>query len=125
MPIEQPTKEQLISLVKGIREVQGNIIGARSMPKHTRNETASNIEALKAPIYYLWEFLGYGGDLSLSRLSKIWTASFKSSPREYIEECISQLKTYQMPIDEYDLERTGLRQRLISFYSDMLEAFGE
>ncbi len=55
-----PTKQKLISLVESMCEVQDSMIGARGMPEHIQRPHVDNMEALKAPVFILWELLGYG-----------------------------------------------------------------
>ena len=80
-----------------------------------------NIEALKAPVFFLWELLGYGTPRELSEkgIKKVWMASFRSSPGEYLQECLSLFRDYKVPISEYD-GGTRLRQTLTNFYADMM-----
>ena len=119
-----PTKEQLISLVESMCAVQGRMLGARGMPEHIQRPHVDNIEALKAPMFFLWALLGYGTSRELSEkgIGRVWIASFRSSPGEYLEECLSLLRDYKVPISEYD-GGTGLRQTLINFYADMMEMY--
>ena len=119
-----PTKQELISLVESMCEVQDRMLGARGMPKHIQMPHVDNLEALKAPVFFLWALLGYGTarELSEKGIGKVWMASFRSSPGEYLEECLSLLRDYKIPISEYDVG-TGLRQTLIDFYSDMVEMY--
>ncbi len=121
---DQPTKEQLISLVKSMCEVQDRMLGARGMPEHIQMPHVDNMEALKAPVFFLWELLGYGTPRELSEkgVKRVWMASFRSSPGEYLDECLSLLREYKIPISEYD-GGTGLKQTLIDFYSDMVEMY--
>ena len=49
-------------------------------------------------------------------------ASFRSSPGEYLEECLSLLRDYKVPISEYD-GGTRLKQTLMNFYADMMEVY--
>ena len=83
-----------------------------------------NIRAFKAPVFFLWELLGYGTPRELSEkgIKRVWMASFRSSPGEYLEECLSLLRDYKVPISEYD-GGTRLRQTLINFYADMMEMY--
>ena len=117
-----PTKEQLISLVESMCEVQERMLGARGMPEHIQRPHVDNIEALKAPVFFLWELLGYGTPRELSEkgIKRAWMASFRSSPGEYLEECLSLLRDYKVPISEYD-GGTRLRQTLINFFADILK----
>ena len=55
-----PTKHELISLVESMCEVQDRMLGARGLPEHIERPHVDNIEALKAPVFFLWELLGYG-----------------------------------------------------------------
>ena len=79
---ETPTKQELISLVESMCEVQDRMLGAK----------------------------------------RVWMASFKSSPGEYLEECLSLLRDYKVPISEYD-GGTRLKQTLMNFYADMMEMY--
>ena len=47
---------------------------------------------------------------------------FRSSPGEYLEECLSLLRDYKVPISEYG-GGTRLKQTLIDFYADMIEMY--
>ena len=124
MTSSPPTKEQLISLVESMCEVQDRMLGARGMPEHIQRPHVDNVEALKAPVFILWDLLGYGTPRELSEkgIKKVWMASFRSSPGEYLDECLSLLRDYKVPISEYD-GGTRLRQTLINFYADMMEMY--
>ena len=121
---DPPAKEQLISLVESMCEVQDRMLGARGLPEHIQRPHVDNLEALKAPVFILWELLGYGTarELSEKGVKRVWMASFRSSPGEYLDECLSLLREYKIPISEYD-GGTRLRQTLIDFYSDMVELY--
>jgi len=75
-------------------------------------------------VFFLWELLGYGTPRELSEkgVKRVWMASFRSSPGEYLEECLSLLREFKVPISEYD-GGTRLRQTLINFYADMMEMY--
>lgn len=122
MTTTPPTKEQLISLVESMCDVQDRMLGARGMPEHIQRPHVDNIEALKAPVFILWDLLGYvtPRELSEKGIRRVWMVSFRSSPGEYLEECLSLLRDYKVPISEYD-GGTRLRQTLINFYADMME----
>ena len=92
-----PTKQELTSLVEPTCDVQDRMLGARGMPEHIQRPHVDNMEALKAPVFFLW-------------------------PGEYLDECLSLLREYKVPISEYD-GGTRLRQTLIDFYSDMVELY--
>ena len=100
------------------------MLGARGMPEHIQRPHVDNIEALKAPVFFMWELLGYGTPRELSEkgIKRAWMASFRSSPGEYLEKCLSLLRGHKIPISEYD-GGTRLRQTLIDFYSDMVELY--
>ena len=124
MTASPPTKQELTSLVESMCEVQDRMLGARGVPKHIQMHHVDNMEALKAPVFFLWELLGYGmaSELSEKGVKRVWMASFRSSPGEYLDECLSLLREYKIPISEYD-GGTRLRQTLIDFYSDMVELY--
>ena len=119
-----PTKQELVSLVESMCDVQDRMLGARGMPEHIQRPHVDNIEALKAPVFFLWELLGYGTPRKLSEkgIKRVWMASFRSSPGEYLEECLSLLRDYKVPISEYD-GGTRLKQTLTNFYADMMEMY--
>ena len=121
---DPPTKEQLIYLVESMCDVQDRMIGARGMPEHIQRPHVDNMEALKAPVFFLWELLGYGTPRELSEkgIKRVWMASFRSSSGGYVEECLSLLRDYKVPISEYD-GGTRLRQTLMNFYADMMEMY--
>ena len=50
---DPPTKEQLISLVESMCDVQKRMLGARGMPEHIQRPHVDNMEALKAPVFSL------------------------------------------------------------------------
>lgn len=121
---DPPTKQELIFLVESMCDVQDRMLGARGMPEHIQRPHMDNIEALKAPVFFLWELLGYGTPRELPEkgIKRVWMASFRSSPGEYLEECLSLLREYRVPISECDAG-TRLRQTLINFYADMMEMY--
>ena len=100
------------------------MLGARGMPEHIQRPHVDNMEALKAPVFFMWELLGYGTarELSEKGIKRVWMASFRSSPGEYLEECISLLRDYKVLMSEYD-GGTRLKQTLINFYADMMEMY--
>ena len=55
---DPPTKEQLISLVESMCEVQDRMLGARGMPEHIQRPHVDNMEALKSagifPVGVAW-----------------------------------------------------------------------
>ena len=119
-----PTKQKLISLVESMCEVYDRMLGARGMPEYIQRPHVDNMEALKAPVFFLWELLIYGTPRELSEkgIMRVWMASFSSSQGEYLEECLSLLRDYKEPISEYD-GGTRLRQTLMNFYADMMEMY--
>jgi len=60
--------------------------------------------------------------LSEKGIKNAWMASFKTSPGEYLEECLSLPRDYKVPISEYD-GGTRLKQTLTNFYADMMERY--
>ena len=47
-------------------DVQDRMLGARGMPEHIQRPHVDNMEALKAPVFFMWELLGYGTARELS-----------------------------------------------------------
>ena len=78
---------------------------------------AAKLEPLKTPIYMLRQMLGYA-DCPLGRVQAHWLASFKTSPPDFLSECIVQIKNGDIPVDDLDLRRT-----LIDFYSELQEMY--
>jgi hypothetical protein len=114
---EAPSKEQLNELVNSLCELQGRILSVVGPPKHYQQSLAASVEPLKTPIYVLRQLLGYA-DFPQSRLQHQWLASFKTSPPDYLSECIVQIKNGDIPIDDLNLRRS-----LIDFYSELTEAY--
>ena len=78
-----------------------------------------DMEALKVPMFYVWSRLyGHTHTLSPRGTSAYWYASFKTSPPEYLSECMRLLREGEIPY--VDIE---LRNSLINFYSDLSEAY--
>ena len=115
--MEAPSKEQLKSLLVSIREEQNRLMARRGMSKELNVSFAVKLEPLKTPIYVMWQYLGYG-DFPDSKEQRIWLSSFKTSPPEYLSECIMQIKSCEMPIDDLKV-----RRQLIDFYSELQEQF--
>ena len=114
---EAPSKEQLNELVNSLCELQGRILSAVGPPKHYQQSLAASVEPLKTPVYVLRQLLGYA-DFPQSRVQHQWLASFKTSPPDYLSECITQIKNGDIPVDDLTL-----RRQLIDFYSEMTEKF--
>ena len=114
---ESPKRELLKSLIVKICEEQEKILRIIGPPKSSLQSHAANLEALKTPIYFVWEMLGYA-DFPQSRVQHQWLASFKTSPPEFLSECIMQIKSCEMPIEDLTL-----RRQLIDFYSELQEQF--
>ena len=79
---EMPSKQQLILLVNLLCKLQDKILSVKGMPKHIQQPIADKVEPLKAPIFFLWEKLGYGSptELSARGINGYWMASFHTSP---------------------------------------------
>ena len=115
--MDQPTQADLRPLLASIEEVHSKILQTRGPSDEIKKGWAAELEPLKAPIFFLWERLGYG-TVRKTRSVNYWMSSFYTSPVEYMEECIRQLKN-EMKVVEYDWELYG---RLLQFYGDMIEA---
>ncbi len=118
------TKEQLILLVNSLCELQDKIMSAKGMPKHIQQPIADNVEPLKASMFFLWEKLRYGSNAELSPrgIKGYWMASFNTSPPDFLSECIQQLRSFEIPINEYD-GGIDLQRSLINFYSELQEMY--
>ena len=114
---EAPSKEQLNELVNSLCELQGRILSVVGPPKHYQQSLAASVEPLKTPIYVLRQLLSYA-DFPKSRVQHQWLASFKTSPPDYLSECIVQIKNGDIPIDDLNLRRS-----LIDFYSELQEMY--
>ena len=112
-----PSGEQLNELVNSLCELQGRILSVVGPPKHYQQSLAASVEPLKTPIYVLRQLLGYA-DFPQSRVQHQWLASFKTSPPDYLSECIVQIKNGDIPIDDLNLRRS-----LIDFYSELQEMY--
>lgn len=121
---EMPSREQLILLVNSLCKLQDKILSVKGMPKHIQQPITDKVEPLKAPMFFLWEKLGYGSptELSARGINGYWMASFHTSPPDFLSECIQQLRSFEIPINEYD-NGLDLRQSLINFYSDLIEMY--
>lgn len=121
---EMPSKQQLILLVNSLCKLQDKILSVKGMPKHIQQPIADKVEPLKAPMFFMWERLGYGSSTELSPRGIVghWMASFHTSPPDFLSECIRLLRTFEIPINEYD-GGIDLQKSLINFYSDLIEMY--
>ena len=115
--MEATNKERLKALLVSIRDEQNRLMARRGMSRQLNASFAVKLEPLKTPIYVMLQHLGYG-DFPDSKEQHIWLSSFKTSPPEYLSECIMQIKSCEIPIDNLTL-----RRQLIDFYSDLQEQF--
>lgn len=112
-----PSREKVKSLIASISEEQEKILRIIGPPKASLQSQAAQLEALKTPIYFVWEMLGFG-DFPQSRTQRFWLSSFKTSPPDYLSECIMQIKSGEIPVDDLNLSRS-----LIDFYSELQELY--
>ena len=112
-----PSRERLKALLVSIRDEQNRLMARRGMSRQMNASFAVKLEPLKTPIYVMWQYLGYG-DFPNNKEQRIWLSSFKTSPPEYLSECIMQIKSCEMPIE--DLKA---RRQLIDFYSELQDQF--
>lgn len=110
-------RERLISLVTSINEQQDKMVRTLGMTRDLNRAVASNLEPLKTPIYFLWDQLGYG-DFPKNRTQRYWLSSFRSSPSDFLSECITQIKNGDIPVDDLTLCR-----QLINLYSEIIAAY--
>lgn len=115
--MEAPSRERLKALLVSIRDEQNRLMARLGMSRELNASFAVKLEPLKTPIYVMWQYLGYG-DFPDSKEQRIWLSSFKTSPPDYLSECIMQIKNGDIPVDDLNLRRT-----LIDFYSELQEQF--
>ena len=115
--MEAPSRERLKALLVSIRDEQNKLMVRRGMSRQLNASFAVKLEPLKTPIYVMWQYLGYG-DFPDSKEQRIWLSSFKTSPPEFLSECMMQIKSCEMPIEDLTL-----RRQLIDFYSELQEQF--
>lgn len=114
---EAPSNEQLRALVNALCELQARIVRQIGPPTHFLQSQAASVEPLKTPIFVLRQLLGYA-DFPDSKVQRQWFASFKTSPPDYLSECITQIKNGDIPVDDL-----ALRRSLIDFYSEIITAY--
>lgn len=110
-------REHLKSLISLICEEQEKIRTVIGPPKSFQQSLAVSLEPLKTPIYVLWGTLGYG-NFPQSRVQLQWLASFKTSPSDFLSECIIEIKTCEIPVENLKVHR-----QLIDFYSELQEIY--
>jgi hypothetical protein len=116
--MQMPSKGDMIDLVNGLCLIQDRIQAERCFD-FFKEPKLSNVEALKVPMFYVWSRLyGHTHTLSLRGTSAYWYASFKTSPPEYLSECMRLLREGEIPY--VDME---LRNSLINFHSELAEAY--
>ena len=114
---ETPSNERLKELVTSICEEQDKLMRVKGMSKEMNASIAAKQEPLKTPIYVLRQILGYA-DFPRSRVQAYWVASFKTSPTDFLSDCIVQIKNGDIPVDDLNLRCT-----LIDFYSELNNAY--
>jgi hypothetical protein len=117
--MQYPSKGDMIDLVKGLCLIEDKIKAEQAFD-FMKDPKVANVEALKVPMFYVWHKLGYGHTYTLSPrgANAYWLASFKTSPPEYLSECMRLLREGEIPY--IDME---LRNSLINFYSNLSEAY--
>ena len=118
------SNEKLRELVNSLCEIQDRILSVRGMPDYIQRPIAEKVEPLKAPMFFVWGKLGYGSPTELSPrgIKAYWMASFNTSPPDFLSECIQQLRSLEIPINEYD-GGIDLQHSLINFYSELQELY--
>lgn len=115
--IKAPSNERLMELVTSICEEQSKLMRVKGMSREMNASIATKLEPLKTPIYVLRQMLGYA-DYPKGRVPAYWLASFKTSPPDFLSECITQIKNGDIPVDDLNLRRS-----LIDFYSEIVEQY--
>lgn len=118
------SKQQLILLVNSLCEIQDKISPPYGVTNDLQSRIAAKFEPLKAPLFFFWERLGYGSvtDLSPKGVDRYALASCSASPLQFMSECVRKLRTFEIPINEYD-GGLDLRQSLINLFSDLIEMY--
>lgn len=114
---QAPSNEQLREFVNSLSELQTRIVKQVGPPTHLLQSQAASIEPLKTPIFVKRQKLGYA-DFPDFKVQRQWLASFKTSPPDYLSECITQIKNGDIPVDDLELRRS-----LIDFYSEMITEY--
>ena len=113
-----PSKGEMIDLVQSLCLIQDKIQAERAFD-FMKDPKLSNVEALKVPMFYVWSRLyGHTHTLSPRGTSAYWLASFKTSPPEYLSECMRLLREGEIPYVNMEL-----RSSLINFYSELAEMY--
>lgn len=117
--MQYPSKGNMIDLVNGLCLIEDKIKAEQGFD-FMKDPKVANVEALKIPMFYVWHKLGYGHTYTQSPrgANAYWWASFKTSPPEYLSECMRLLREGEIPY--IDME---LRNSLINFYSELAEAY--
>ncbi len=58
--MDHPTQSDLKSLLASIEEVQSKILQTLGPSEQIKKGLVAELEPLKAPVFFLWELLGYG-----------------------------------------------------------------
>ena len=114
---EVPNREKLNELVTSICEEQEMLMRVKGMSKEMNASFAAKLEPLKTPIYVLRQMLGFA-DFPKGRVQAYWLASFKTSPPNFLSECITQILNVDIPVDNLDFRRS-----LIDLFSEMITAY--
>lgn len=113
-----PSKGNMIDLVNGLCLIEDRI-NAEHCFDFFKEPKLSNVETLKVPMFYVWSRLyGHTYTLSPRGASAHWYASFKTSPPEYLSECMRLLREGEILYVDIDL-----RNSLMNFYSELAEAY--
>lgn len=115
---EAPSNERLKTLVTSLCEEQEKLMRVKGMSREMNASIAAKLEPLKTPIYVLRQMLGFA-DFPQGRVQAYWLASFKTSPPDFLSECIVQIKNGDIPVDDLNLRRS-----LIEFYSWLTDEYG-
>ena len=114
---EAPSNERLKKQVTSICEEQNKLMRVKGMSREMKASFAAKLEPLKTPIYFLQQLLGYA-DFPQGGVQAYRLTSFKTSPPDFLSECIIQIKNGDIPVDDLDLRRS-----LIDFYSELIETY--
>lgn len=93
---DTPSRERLKKIVSSICEQQDKMVRTEGMNKELNHSVAAWLEPLKTPIYFLWEFLGYG-DFPHKRMQQYWLSSLRLHRPIISRSALCRLRTVISP----------------------------
>lgn len=115
--IQIATQENLKSFISSINDINTAEGGEQHM-------IADIAERLSAPIYFIWEYLGYGSTdkLSEKECKPCLKVLFESSPENYLLECIELLSSDRITIPDKGA-LSERKEHLLNFYIELIKSY--